>query len=150
MYVFPVGIDRNDGALQSCTFKIFILWFIQSITRPSKHTYSICKVCTWRILFIISAIGHLLKIGLSYYSNQSPHKQGSLPLTGISVCKLDDTETRKNAFEISGPMIDTIVAVCQTRAEADNWVGLLQKHSQGSPAHEPGQPMSLPQVRGRT
>ncbi|XP_048482952.1 rho guanine nucleotide exchange factor 7 isoform X2 [Plutella xylostella] len=72
--------------------------------------------------------------------------EGSLPLTGISVCKLEDTETRKNAFEISGPMIDTIVAVCQTRAEADNWVGLLQKHSQGSPAHEPGQPMSLPQM----
>lgn len=44
-------------------------------------------------------------------------------------------------------MIDTIVAVCQTRAEADNWVSLLQKHSNtSSPAHEPGQPQSLPHV----
>ncbi|XP_075992283.1 rho-type guanine nucleotide exchange factor isoform X3 [Anticarsia gemmatalis] len=73
--------------------------------------------------------------------------EGCLPLTGITVCKLDDTDTRKNAFEISGPMIDTIVAVCQTRAEADNWVSLLQKHSNtSSPAHEPGQPQSLPHM----
>ncbi|XP_045542639.1 rho guanine nucleotide exchange factor 7 isoform X3 [Papilio machaon] len=73
--------------------------------------------------------------------------EGCLPLTGITVCKLDDTDTRKNAFEISGPMIDTIVAVCQTRAEADNWVSLLQKHSNtSSPSHEPGQPQSLPQM----
>lgn len=70
-----------------------------------------------------------------------------MPLTGITVCKLDDTETRKNAFEISGPMIDTIVAVCQTKTEADNWVSLLQKHSNtSSPLHEPGQPHSLPHV----
>ncbi|XP_069357509.1 uncharacterized protein RtGEF isoform X2 [Maniola hyperantus] len=73
--------------------------------------------------------------------------EGCLPLTGITVCKLDDTETRKNAFEISGPMIDRIVAVCQTRAEADNWVSLLQKHSNNSsPSHEPSQPQSLPHL----
>ncbi|CAG9566919.1 unnamed protein product [Danaus chrysippus] len=73
--------------------------------------------------------------------------EGCLPLTGINVCKLEDTDTRKNAFEISGPMIDTIVAVCQTRAEADNWVSLLQKHSNNSsPSHEPSQPQSLPHL----
>ncbi|XP_046961973.1 rho guanine nucleotide exchange factor 7 [Vanessa cardui] len=73
--------------------------------------------------------------------------EGCLPLTGITVCKLDDTETRKNAFEISGPMIDKIVAVCQTRAEADNWVSLLQKHSNNSsPTHESAQPQSLPHM----
>lgn len=44
-------------------------------------------------------------------------------------------------------MIDTIVAVCQTKAESDNWVSLLQKHSNNSsPTHEPGQPQSLPHV----
>ncbi|CAH2243409.1 jg9325 [Pararge aegeria aegeria] len=73
--------------------------------------------------------------------------EGCLPLTGITVCKLDDTETRKNAFEISGPMIDRIIAVCQTRAEADNWVSLLQKHSNNSsPSHDPTQPQSLPHL----
>ncbi|KAM3964702.1 rho-type guanine nucleotide exchange factor [Aphomia sociella] len=73
--------------------------------------------------------------------------EGCLPLTGINVCKLDDTDTRKNAFEISSPMIETIVAVCQTKAEADNWVSLLQKHSNtSSPSHDPGQPQSLPHL----
>ncbi|XP_047516296.1 rho guanine nucleotide exchange factor 7 isoform X3 [Pieris napi] len=73
--------------------------------------------------------------------------EGCLPLTGITVCKLDDTDSRKNAFEISGPMIDTIVAVCQTKAEADNWVSLLQKHSNiNSPTHESNQPHSLPHM----
>ncbi|XP_059060567.1 rho guanine nucleotide exchange factor 7 isoform X4 [Achroia grisella] len=73
--------------------------------------------------------------------------EGCLPLTGITVCKLEDTDTRKNAFEISSPMIDTIVAVCQTKAEADNWVSLLQKHSNtSSPSHDPGQPQSLPHM----
>lgn len=73
--------------------------------------------------------------------------QGNLPLTGISVCKLDDSDTRKNAFEISGSMIDPIVAVCQTKAEADNWVTLLQRHSNmSSPIHDGGQPSSLPHV----
>ncbi|XP_045521532.1 rho guanine nucleotide exchange factor 7 isoform X3 [Pieris brassicae] len=73
--------------------------------------------------------------------------EGCLPLTGITVCKLDDTDSRKNAFEISGPMIDTIVAVCQTKAEADNWVSLLQKHSNiNSPTHEANQPHSLPHM----
>ncbi|CAH4002280.1 unnamed protein product [Pieris brassicae] len=73
--------------------------------------------------------------------------EGCLPLTGITVCKLDDTDSRKNAFEISGPMIDTIVAVCQTKAEADNWVSLLQKHSNiNSPTHEANQPHSLPHL----
>ncbi|XP_045510830.1 rho guanine nucleotide exchange factor 7 isoform X2 [Colias croceus] len=73
--------------------------------------------------------------------------EGCLPLTGITVCKLDDTDIRKNAFEISGPMIDTIVAVCQTKAESDNWVSLLQKHSNiNSPTHEPNQPQSLPHM----
>lgn len=44
-------------------------------------------------------------------------------------------------------MIDKIVAVCQTRAEADNWVSLLQKHSKNSsPSHESAQPQSLPHV----
>lgn len=55
--------------------------------------------------------------------------QGSLPLTGITVTKLEDTDVRKNAFEISGPLIETIVAVCQTSAEAEKWVTLLQQHS---------------------
>lgn len=51
--------------------------------------------------------------------------QGKLPLTGIAVTRLEDTDTIKNAFEISGPLIERIQAVCQGPSEANKWVELL-------------------------
>lgn len=51
--------------------------------------------------------------------------QGKLPLTGINVNRLEDTDTIKNAFEISGPLIERITAVCQGPNEANKWVELL-------------------------
>lgn len=99
--------------------------------------------------------------------------QGKLPLTGIQVVKLDDTDNYKNAFEISGksilfyllciiknwflskainllnyillfiifliftlmvwwllgPLIETIVAVCQTKEDQTKWVSLIKQQS---------------------
>ncbi|XP_055295327.1 uncharacterized protein LOC129565025 isoform X2 [Sitodiplosis mosellana] len=51
--------------------------------------------------------------------------EGKLPLTGITVNRLEDTETIKNAFEIGGPLIERITAVCQGPNEANKWVELL-------------------------
>lgn len=51
--------------------------------------------------------------------------EGKLPLTGISVNRLEDTDQIKNAFEITGSLIDRIVAVCQGPNEANKWVDLL-------------------------
>lgn len=51
--------------------------------------------------------------------------QGKLPLTGIIVNRLEDSDTVKNAFEINGPLIERIVAVCQGPNEANRWVELL-------------------------
>ncbi|XP_055540157.1 uncharacterized protein LOC129726920 isoform X2 [Wyeomyia smithii] len=51
--------------------------------------------------------------------------EGKLPLTGISVNRLEDTDQIKNAFEITGTLIDRIVAVCQGPNEANKWVDLL-------------------------
>ncbi|XP_055371064.1 uncharacterized protein LOC129605372 isoform X1 [Condylostylus longicornis] len=51
--------------------------------------------------------------------------EGKLPLTGIEVRRLDDTELIKNAFEVCGPLIEKIVAVCQGPNEANKWVELL-------------------------
>ncbi|KAG5898986.1 hypothetical protein JTB14_004705 [Gonioctena quinquepunctata] len=54
--------------------------------------------------------------------------EGKLFLSGLTVSRLEDTDQYKNAFEISGPMIDKRVAVCQSKEEADHWVELLGKH----------------------
>nr|XP_040230693.2 uncharacterized protein LOC120954660 isoform X1 [Anopheles coluzzii] len=55
--------------------------------------------------------------------------EGKLPLTGITVNRLEDTDQLKNAFEISGTLIDRIVAVCQGPNEANRWVELLSPKS---------------------
>ncbi|KAK9737844.1 RhoGEF domain [Popillia japonica] len=54
--------------------------------------------------------------------------EGKLPLTGIVVNRLEDSDQFKNAFEISGPMIEKKIAVCQSKDEANHWVELLRKH----------------------
>lgn len=51
--------------------------------------------------------------------------QGKLPLSGIHVNRVEDSDTIKNAFEISGPLIERIVVVCQGPTEANKWVELL-------------------------
>ncbi|XP_023023049.1 rho guanine nucleotide exchange factor 7 isoform X2 [Leptinotarsa decemlineata] len=54
--------------------------------------------------------------------------EGKLFLSGLMINRLEDTDQYKNAFEISAPMIDKRVAVCQSKEEADHWVELLCKH----------------------
>lgn len=54
--------------------------------------------------------------------------EGKLPLTGITVTRLEDSEQYKNAFEITGPLIEKRTAICQSREEANHWVELLRKH----------------------
>ncbi|CAG2059849.1 unnamed protein product, partial [Timema podura] len=75
--------------------------------------------------------------------------EGKLPLTGITVSKLDDSDTYKNAFEVTGPMIERIVAVCQTRNDQQAWVEQLKlqiRSVRKSPATSPppGKPQPLP------
>lgn len=62
--------------------------------------------------------------------------QGKLPLTGIVVNRLEDTDAIKNAFEISSALIERIVAVCQGPNEANKWVELLN-------ANNPSLPMGI-------
>ncbi|XP_044267611.1 uncharacterized protein LOC123013250 isoform X2 [Tribolium madens] len=54
--------------------------------------------------------------------------EGKLPLSGLVVNRLEDNEQYKNAFEISAPMIEKKIAVCQSKIEANHWVELLRKH----------------------
>ncbi|XP_072396127.1 uncharacterized protein [Diabrotica undecimpunctata] len=53
--------------------------------------------------------------------------EGKLFLSGLSVTRLEDNDQHKNAFEISAPMIDRRLVVCQNKEDADHWVELLRK-----------------------
>ncbi|XP_012541981.1 rho guanine nucleotide exchange factor 7 isoform X4 [Monomorium pharaonis] len=55
--------------------------------------------------------------------------EGKLPLTGINVTGIEDTDELRNALEITGPMIESIVVVCGTKEERQRWIDLLiQEH----------------------
>lgn len=58
--------------------------------------------------------------------------EGNIPITGINAYRLADTDTIKNAFEITGPLIEKILAICQSSTEANKWVELLGKNSPGA------------------
>ncbi|GAB1864499.1 Rho guanine nucleotide exchange factor 7 isoform X2 [Camponotus japonicus] len=51
--------------------------------------------------------------------------EGKLPLTGINVTGIEDTDEIRNALEITGPMIESIVVLCATREERQRWIDLL-------------------------
>lgn len=57
--------------------------------------------------------------------------EGNIPIAGIRAMRLQDKEKIKNAFEISGPFIENILAICQSASEANKWVELLGKNSTG-------------------
>ena len=53
--------------------------------------------------------------------------EGNIPIAGIAAKRLDDTDKIKNAFQITGPLIEGILAICQSTNEANKWVDLLGK-----------------------
>uniref|UniRef100_A0A9J7X5P2 Rho guanine nucleotide exchange factor (GEF) 7b n=2 Tax=Cyprinus carpio carpio TaxID=630221 RepID=A0A9J7X5P2_CYPCA len=55
--------------------------------------------------------------------------QGKLPLTGMSVNKIEDSDTTKNAFEISGHMIERIQVICNNQQDLYDWVDHLQRQT---------------------
>ncbi|XP_073412944.1 rho guanine nucleotide exchange factor 7 isoform X2 [Dendrobates tinctorius] len=55
--------------------------------------------------------------------------QGKLPLTGTCITKLEDTENHKNAYEISGNMIERITVSCNNQQDLQEWVDHLHKQT---------------------
>uniref|UniRef100_A0A671NE38 Rho guanine nucleotide exchange factor 7-like n=1 Tax=Sinocyclocheilus anshuiensis TaxID=1608454 RepID=A0A671NE38_9TELE len=55
--------------------------------------------------------------------------QGKLPLTGMNVNKIEDRDTTKNAFEISGNMIERIQVICNNQQDLHDWVDHLHRQT---------------------
>ncbi|XP_076632036.1 rho-type guanine nucleotide exchange factor isoform X3 [Colletes latitarsis] len=51
--------------------------------------------------------------------------EGKLPLTGINIIPMEDTDEIRNAFEITGPMIESILVLCATKEDQQRWIELL-------------------------
>uniref|UniRef100_A0A672PF19 Rho guanine nucleotide exchange factor 7-like n=1 Tax=Sinocyclocheilus grahami TaxID=75366 RepID=A0A672PF19_SINGR len=55
--------------------------------------------------------------------------QGKLPLTGMTVNKIEDSDTTKIAFEISGNMIERIQVICNNQQDLHDWVDHLHRQT---------------------
>lgn len=87
--------------------------------------------------------------------------EGKLPMSGISINKLDPTEGRQHSFEITGNMIQRIIVICPSQEVLDQWLTVLhhklhhgqvvsaavasRNSSQNSPSHHPQTHTSLSQ-----
>uniref|UniRef100_A0A4W3I5T6 Rac/Cdc42 guanine nucleotide exchange factor 6 n=1 Tax=Callorhinchus milii TaxID=7868 RepID=A0A4W3I5T6_CALMI len=58
--------------------------------------------------------------------------QGKLPLTGMTVTKLEDSENFHYAFEITGNMIERIMVSCNSIQELQDWVENLHMLTKGT------------------
>ncbi|KAL2770484.1 rho guanine nucleotide exchange factor 7 isoform l [Daubentonia madagascariensis] len=71
--------------------------------------------------------------------------QGKLPTTGMTITKLEDSENHRNAFEISGSMIERILVSCSNQQDLHEWVDQLQKQTKvTSVGNPPVKPHSVP------
>ncbi|KAJ8252753.1 hypothetical protein GJAV_G00205190 [Gymnothorax javanicus] len=71
--------------------------------------------------------------------------QGKLPLNGMTLSKLEDTDSYKNAFEISGPMIERIQVACHNQQDLQDWLDHLHRQTKRTSLAMPAaKPQSVP------
>ncbi|XP_005990397.1 rho guanine nucleotide exchange factor 6 isoform X3 [Latimeria chalumnae] len=58
--------------------------------------------------------------------------QGKLPLTGMSVTKIEDGESNQYLFEITGNMIERIIVSCTSCEDLQEWVEHLHRLTKGT------------------
>ncbi|NWS68940.1 ARHG6 factor, partial [Crotophaga sulcirostris] len=58
--------------------------------------------------------------------------QGKLPLTGMTLTKLEDSEGNEHMFEIAGNMMERITVSCSTSQDLHEWLDHLQRLTKGT------------------
>ncbi|NXX30196.1 ARHG6 factor, partial [Nicator chloris] len=58
--------------------------------------------------------------------------QGKLPLTGLTLTKLEDAEGNEHMFEITGNMMERITVSCSTSQDLQEWLDHLQRLTKGT------------------
>ncbi|XP_061655675.1 rho guanine nucleotide exchange factor 7-like isoform X3 [Phyllopteryx taeniolatus] len=61
--------------------------------------------------------------------------QGKMPLAGMLISRIEDRETMRNAFEISGAQCDRMQVACNSQQDLLDWLDLLTKHTHTPAAH---------------
>ncbi|XP_038870025.1 rho guanine nucleotide exchange factor 7a isoform X2 [Salvelinus namaycush] len=65
--------------------------------------------------------------------------QGKLPLTGMTVTTLEDSDAHKNSFELSGSLFERLQVVCNNQQDQQDWVDHLTRQTKHTtvPSHKP-------------
>ncbi|NXL86913.1 ARHG6 factor, partial [Alectura lathami] len=58
--------------------------------------------------------------------------QGRLPLTGMTLTKLEDAEGNEHVFEIAGNMMERLTVSCSTSQDLHEWLDHLQRLTKGT------------------
>ncbi|XP_055733632.1 rho guanine nucleotide exchange factor 7-like isoform X3 [Salvelinus fontinalis] len=65
--------------------------------------------------------------------------QGKLPLSGMTVTTLEDSEAHKNSFQLSGSLFECLQVVCNSQQDLQDWVDHLTRQTRQAtaPSHKP-------------
>ncbi|XP_077368392.1 rho guanine nucleotide exchange factor 7b isoform X2 [Festucalex cinctus] len=61
--------------------------------------------------------------------------QGKMSLSGMLISRMEDGESMRNAFEISGAQCDRMQVACNNQQDLLEWLDLLTKHTHTPAAH---------------
>ncbi|XP_073701861.1 rho guanine nucleotide exchange factor 7a isoform X1 [Garra rufa] len=71
--------------------------------------------------------------------------QGKLPLSGMTVTPLEDCESHKNAFELSGSMFERLQVVCYNKQDLQDWLEHLNRQTKHTTMTAPSmKPLTVP------
>uniref|UniRef100_A0AAR2KAB1 Rho guanine nucleotide exchange factor (GEF) 7a n=1 Tax=Pygocentrus nattereri TaxID=42514 RepID=A0AAR2KAB1_PYGNA len=68
--------------------------------------------------------------------------QGKLPLSGMTVTPLEDCESHKNAFELSGSMFERLQVVCFNKQDQQDWLEHLNRQTKHTTMTLPSHPLT--------
>ncbi|XP_067266020.1 rho guanine nucleotide exchange factor 7a isoform X1 [Chanodichthys erythropterus] len=71
--------------------------------------------------------------------------QGKLPLSGMTVTPLEDCESHKNAFELSGSMFERLQVICYNKQDLQDWLEYLNRQTKHTTMAGPSmKPLAVP------
>ncbi|KAK3569169.1 hypothetical protein QTP86_025984 [Hemibagrus guttatus] len=71
--------------------------------------------------------------------------QGKLPLSGMTVTPLEDCESHKNAFELSGCMFERMQVICFNKHDQQDWLEHLKRQTKHTTMTAPSmKPLTVP------
>uniref|UniRef100_A0A8C1IB26 Rho guanine nucleotide exchange factor (GEF) 7a n=1 Tax=Cyprinus carpio TaxID=7962 RepID=A0A8C1IB26_CYPCA len=68
--------------------------------------------------------------------------QGKLPLSGMTVTPLEDCESHKNAFELSGSMFERLQVICYNKQDLQDWLEHLNRQTKHTTMALPSHPLT--------